>query len=227
MTLSIFLLLMIGITTSAETKNDPSGDVFHWWQTAGSFTWEYDSSKTDIDITGYSYELTGNILTLSMTVDGIINGGELYSYSITFTNDVTGESYMVAYVSGVASTYYITQTGGGTGTAEVTGNTLSGDFDTTITDLSGFEFLGIAHQYTVLNDVTAEYWVDSTEDISDDGEQEEDTGDSGSEESDDTGTADTENNETSNQPKSSTPGFEAAIFIGAIFSIILLIKRRT
>jgi hypothetical protein len=224
---SIIILFVLGLviscfSVSADTQTESTGDVFHWWQSGGAFTWEYDASKPDIDIVQYSYDISGGTLTLSLTVDGIINGGELYTYSLSLINDENGDTYMVTYVSGVASSYYLTQGSGGMGDAVVSGNTLSCTFNTTSTDTSGYEFIGIAHQYTILNDVTAEYWVDSTEDLDDGSTSDDDDDDSTS--GDSTNGDDSTSGDTSS-PQSGTPGFEAIIFIASLF-FILFIKRK-
>ena len=224
------LISILGISASAESMTDPSGDVFHWWQTGGTFTWEYDASKPDIDIVGYAYELSGNTLTVTMSVDGTINDGELYSYSVSFINDNDGSTYMVTYVGGEGFTYYLSASGGGTGEATVSGNTLSGTFDTTITDVAGFELMAIAHEYTIMDDVTAEYWVDSTitEDESDSGTDDTGGDDSGT---DDSGTTDSgdssgEDSTTNTPPPSGTPGFELLTLIASLGVTFILLRRK-
>jgi len=220
--ISVLVLPLSSMPVSAETQTEPTGDVFHWWQSGGVFTWEYDASKPDIDIVQYSYEISGSALTLSITVNGDINDGELYTYTLSLINDETGDTYMVSYVGGVGTSYYLSQMGGGTGDAVASGNTLTGTFDTTITDTSGYEFIGIAHQYTILNDVAAEYWVDSTEEIDDGSDSEGDDDDTTS----DTEDSNNDDTNTSTSQPSGTPGFEAILLIVSLFFIVFLIKRK-
>ena len=230
----VFLIGLVFITTLssnaiAESVTDPTGDVFHWWQSAGTFTWEYDNSKPDIDITEYGYDISGGTLTLTMTVAGDINNGELYSYTISFVSDTDSSTYMVTYVGGQGGTYYLSQTGGGTGEVSASGDTLTGSFETSISDPSNYEFIVTANQYTVLNDVTNEYWVDSnqlneeddsgSDGNSDENDDEQDTG------SDDTGTDDG-NNDENVPPPSGTPGFEIFALLTALIAIVFIIKRR-
>lgn len=221
----LVLMLAVAPISSAESFTEPTGDVFHWWQSGGSFTWEYDASKEDIDITEYSYDITGGTLTLSMKVAGEINSGELYTYTISFISENDGSTYMVTYVGGNATTYYYSMTGGGTGEATASGGTLTGSFDTTINDPSNYEMVVTANQYTVLNDVTNEYWVDSNQlndEDTDTGSNDDNTDNSDSDSIDVTN----ENDDTNVPPPTGTPGFEIFALISAMIGILFIIKRR-
>ena len=230
----VFLIGLVFLTTLssnaiAESVTDPTGDVFHWWQSAGTFTWEYDNSKPDIDITEYGYDISGGTLTLTMTVAGDINNGELYSYTISFVSDTDSSTYMVTYVGGQGGTYYLSQTGGGTGEASASGDTLTGSFETSISDPSNYEFIVTANQYTVLNDVTNEYWVDSNQlnDEDTDSGANDDSNDDNTDNSDsDSIDITNENDDTTVPPPTGTPGFEIFALISAMIAILFIIKRR-
>jgi hypothetical protein len=234
---SLVLILQGTMVSADQTETDGTNDVFHWWQSGGTFTWEYDSSKPNIDITEVSYVTSGDSITLSITVDGEIVDDELISYSVILSNadSESGSTIGFAYTNGEGTSYYYSMNGGGTGNDPVvSGNTISTTFDTTLSDDSGYEIIATAYQYTVLNDQTAEYWVDSNEPMANEDDDSGDTSvddngdDSGTDDSGSTDSGDTGNDDenTNVPPPSGTPGFEFFALIAAFAAIAFIIKKR-
>ena len=214
----ISLLLLPGLMVSADqTETDQTNDVFHWWQTGGTFTWEYATSKPDIDITEVSYVTSGSSITLSLTVDGAIVDDELVTYNVILSKSdgETGSTIGFSYTNGEGTSYYYSMTGGGTGgDPVVSGDTISTTFDTTIDDESGYEVIATTYQYTDFEDITQEYWMDSNQPMATENEN-----------TDDTSATDSGNQNTNVPPPPGTPGFEFFALIIASIALMVIFRK--
>lgn len=218
------LILLQGIMVSADqTETDQTNDVFHWWQSGGTFTWEYATSKPNIDITEVSYVTSGDSVILSLEVDGDIVDDELISYSVILSkaDGETGSTFGFSYTNGEGTSYYYSINGGGTGGDPiVSGNKISTTFDTTIDDESGFEVIATTYQYTEFEDITQEYWMDSNEPMATEKDNDDDTTNTDQED------MNTDGQTSTTPPPSGTPGFEFLALIAAFAAIVFIVKKR-
>jgi len=218
------LLFLLGMSVLADqTETDQTNDVFHWWQTGGTFTWEYATSKPDIDITEVSYVTSGSSVTLSLTVDGEIVDDELVTYNVILSKSdgETGSTIGFSYTNGEGTSYYYSIEGGGTGgDPVVSGDTISTTFDTAIDDESGYEVIATTYQYTEFEDTTQEYWIDSNEPMATEKDNDDDTTNTDQE------GMNTDGQTSTTPPPSTTPGFEFLALIAAFAAILFIVKKR-
>ena len=69
--ISVLALVLSGLSASAVTETDPTGDVQHWaWDLTNQvYKWQLSTEAKDTDdITELSYTLAGTTFTLSMTL---------------------------------------------------------------------------------------------------------------------------------------------------------------
>ncbi len=221
---------------AAETINDPLDDVYHWMNTATGWSWEYTvDDKPNIDISEVSAEIVGSTLTINIEVDGDIQNSEKIAYWAYY--NTTDSSYWMYWTNGEGFGYatQLSQSGGnfGTGQVSASGDTITGEFDI-IGDNIQDNFYAFAHEYTVLNDVSNEWWGDwvpndqspytsESDDNGDDDTGDDDTGD------DDTGDDSTNGEVDSNDegtPPPQTPGFEILLLLAAFVFVVFYLRRK-
>ena len=214
----VVLLLSSLPVTADESVTEETGDVYHWIVSeTGGYAWEYNvGGKPNIDITKVSSEESGDQVIVSLEVDstGVIQDSERIMYYVYYTNEDTSIGYWFMYSNGNGLGWALSETGGNT-MVEVTAsdNTLSCTFDKIGESTSGFEFYGVAYEYTVLVDLTAEYWVDYAPDSyfeGDDGDSDGNGGDGGGDGGNGNG----------------TPGFELLAVIAALGAAFIILRRR-
>jgi len=241
-----FLMSVFVLSASAESITDPSGDVWHWNYTETKWGWDYDvTNKQNVDVTDISYSVSGNQVTLAMTVAGTITNSELVSYwAYLNTSD---SSYMFSWMNNEAI-------GWGTNTIEgsfemdfdpeitASGNTITATYDAVGT-FANPEVWGWAAEYTSAGDVSAEWWADwvpneespyydeysGSDDTGDDNGADDTGGDnSGTEGSgnDDSEESNGEDSTTNTPPPSGTPGFELLSLIVALGVTFVLLRRK-
>ena len=240
--ISIFLLLgLVGISASASSLTDTTGDVAHWKVTDSTWGWSYDvGDKPNIDITGISYSTEGERLTLTMTVAGSIESSELVMYwAIMNTSDST---YLMTYTNGEGGGYAMSiGTGAGQMDFEpettVSGNTLSCTYTVVGESFDGAEFWGYATEYTQVGDITAEWWGDwvpedtspfygtESDDSSDDSSESDGTSDDATNDDQSSSETSSNDNTNSNTQTKGTPGFELLVFLASLVICVVMIKR--
>jgi hypothetical protein len=210
-------LLITTITVSAVTGIDEIDDVYDGLS-------QTVVSKPNIDITEMSYELNGNLATLTMTVKGNITDSEYFEYSITLSNDINSSTgYTMYYTNG---TGWVLKDWSSQVNSEIRvseGNTLIVKFILSEDEITDFNlFMGFNTGYaeetkdlqwvdSAPNDyVTKWYGGDENEDIPTDNSNEDDNIPAG----------DTEDKE------GGIPGFELILVICAIVLFLFLKQKR-
>ncbi len=155
----------IGTTVQAQSGSltDQVGDVLHYREQDEVWSWGANiENKPNIDITELIYVVTGDTVSLSLTVDGTISNSEgvgYYAYLITSDSSYTFW-HLGSEVFGMA-----TSTGDGDFQMSEADITVSGDTITATYDVVGTfstvdEFYGFSNEYTVVGDASSEWWTD-------------------------------------------------------------------
>ncbi len=162
----IAFIASLGTIASAQsgTITDPTGDVMHYrWHDDG-YGWSMNiANKPNIDITEVKYVVTGDTISLSLTVAGtIVNSEEMIYSAYLLTSD---SSYNFMYPFGGEGYGIATSTVEGDfqfSAADITvsGNTITATYDVVGTFSTVDEFYGYAQEYTVIGDTSSEWWVD-------------------------------------------------------------------
>lgn len=253
--ISLLLLTAIGATVTAEGVTDPTGDVYHWQYSGGTYGWDTNiGNKPNIDITDISYSVSGEQVTLTLTVAGSIIDSELISYwAYVNTSD---SNYMFSWNNGESM-------GWGTNTQEgsfemdfepeitASGNTITAIYNLIGTFQTGIEVWGWAAEYTSYGNTAEEWWADwapesyswyegegsggdsgdtGGDDTSGDDSEGDDTGGDISGDNDDSGDTGGSNDDGSNTntpPPSGTPGFGLLAMITAFAAIVLILRKRS
>lgn len=203
--LAVMVLLVAG-AAGAATVDDDTGDVFHWrWsENLGRYSWAHAvTDKPNVDITELSYDVSGETLTLSMTVQGTIEDDDgVWYWAYYNTSDAT---YTMYYVNGSGTAFGQGGSSYTTGNVTVSSSSISASIDLLGSD-TRVEFYGwAASGYTGEDD--AEYWQDWAPndygpDVDDDnGGGGDDDGDGG------------------------TPGFTALLALGGIAAVLLALRK--
>lgn len=244
--ISFAIIVSYGMTASAESITDSTGDIYHWHQTGGAYGWDTNvGDKPNIDITEISYTVSGDQVTITLDVVGTIVSSELVSYwAYLNTSD---SNYYMAWNNGQGVGWGASTDEGSYQmdyTPEITasGGTITATYDVIGTFETGIEVWGWAAEYTTYGDMSNEWWADwapesysmyDEDDSSDTSGDDTDTDDSNQDSDNDTngdGTDTTnENSESDDDGKDSssgTPGFEFLALIAAFSAIIILVKKR-
>lgn len=237
--LAVIVTLFLSCSVAAaETLTDPSGDVYHWKSTGTGFQWEASTdARSNIDITELSFTTNGDQLTLSMKVAGSIEASETISY-IAWVNVSDSYYYWLTYANGEGGGFAINNEEGAAQfdydpDISVNGNTISATFDIVGDDPSSSNLWGWAAEYTVLNDITNEWWgdwipgeyapfygeINGDDDTGDDDTGDDDDGD------DDTG-GEADSNTNGDTPPPQTPGFEIFLLIAAFVFVVFYLRRK-
>jgi len=229
--------LMMCASASADSVSDPSGDVYHWKASDSGFKWDLSiDSKPNIDITELSYSIVGEQLTLSMEVSGTIQTSEKIVY-IAWMN-VSNAYYWLSWTNGQSTSIAMNTDEGSVDfdidpEVTVSEDTLSATFDVISTDTTTTQFWGYAAEYTVLNDMTNEWWGDwapaefapyYSEETGDDDTGDDDTGDDNTGDEGNGGEAD--GNTNGDTPPPQTPGFEMLLLLAAFVFVIFYLRRK-
>jgi hypothetical protein len=210
---AFIMLVLTSIPSLAVTETEGTNDVFHGIMSGGAQGFYYTDEKDNIDITSISYEVNNGNVTLTMTVDGVIEDSGLIVYYVYYTS--AEATYWMMYANGSGIVYCDKDYTIGTN-AEVTasGNTITGVFPLYGTDTSKVDLYGTAYQYTQANNPNAEYWVDWNPNAH--------TGApaAAAQEEDDGGDTD------SGDDNKGSPGFEAIVLIAAIAVALIILRRK-
>ncbi|MBS3801804.1 MAG: hypothetical protein KGY65_03550 [Candidatus Thermoplasmatota archaeon] len=240
---AVAFILTIGGTVAAITETDDVGDVWHYQETDGGWSWDkYSGDKPNLDITEVSHSFDGNEVTLTMKVNGIIEDSEEITYILYLDGD--NSNYGAYYTNNAG---YVGGEGEASGfydmiDSPVSGNTFSATFEVDNPDES-YTVYGYTQEYIG----SEEHWGDyapneyapwhSEDDDTDDTDETDDTDDSDSGDDTDDGTTNGDDDSTDeatdgtsngeDSPGNGTPGFELMlVFLAIIVATIFIIKRR-
>ena len=227
------LINIISLTATAETESDVQGDVWHitypYWQSQNV------SNQPNIDIKEIKAEISGDQITLSMTLwpEGSFSRNQFeYAAYIMFYN-TSDAYYMMSYSDIIGLDPFGSAMGfslnGGylPSSAEVTvsGDTISATLDKVGDDTIKVEFYGTAWMYEKFNEeqYLRDSWHDWVGDYSWNPEIE--PGDE--DEDDDVIIAPPQDNQTTSKKEDKgTPGFEAVAVIAAIAITFILLRKK-
>jgi hypothetical protein len=155
----------IGTTVQAQSGSltDPAGDVLHYREQDGRWSWGANiENKPNIDITELNYVVTGDTVSLSLTVAGTISTSEGVGY---YAYLITSDSSYTFWPLGDEVFGMATSTGDGDFQMSEADITVSGDTITATYDVVGTfstvdEFYGFSNEYTVVGDASSEWWTD-------------------------------------------------------------------
>jgi len=227
---SIVALATCGVSVSAESITDPTGDVYHWRNDGTMWGWDTDiGTKPNIDITDLSYSVNGQQVTVSMTVAGTITNSELVSYwAYLNTSD---SSYLFSWNNNQGIGYGM-NTGEGSYNMDydpeitASGNTISVTYDVVGSFDSNIEYWGWAAEYTEYSDITTEWWADWAPETYAWYEGDDEGGDDGGDDSTDLGTTDNGEQNTESTSSNGTPGFEVIALIAGIALVMIALRKR-
>ncbi len=209
---AFIMLILTSITVVAEIVTDGTNDVFHRRLSDGTWGYYYTDEKDNIDITSISYEVNNNNVTLTMTVDGVIEDSESIVYWAYYTS--AEATYWMMYVNGSGTVYCEKDyTIGANAVVTASGDTITGRFPLYGSDTSKVDLYGTAYQYTSTNNPNAELWVDwnpNTHSGAPTADQEEHN----------------DGDTSSGNNNKGTPGFEIVLVLGAIAVAMSLLRKR-
>jgi len=198
--------LLCGSLADAATVDDDTGDVFHWkWSdNLGTYSWAHAvTDKPNIDITELSYDVSGDMLTLTMTVQGDIEDSEDVWYWASFnTSDAT---YYMNYVNGSGTCMGTGASNFSFGNVSAAGDTVTGTIDLLGTDETVSFWGWAASGYSQATNT--EYWQDWAPQ-----EYAPDIDDGNGGNGDDDGDG--------------TPGFTVLLALGAVGAVLVVLRRR-
>jgi hypothetical protein len=221
------VLLLSTLTVSAEV--DPTNDIWHWKSTEGSFSWEqFSGTNNDIDITNIDYSISGNDVTLTMTVAGSIISDSLTFYYIHLVTE--DDYYMATYTNGIG---VVTGLGNFSGFYSMLENPVSDNtFTATFTlgdPTDTYSIRGFSQQFESLGDeLNVEWWADFAPDdyfFDYSGYEEPDEEEPDEEEPDEEEPDEEENGSTTGNGNN-TPGFEIISLIVGITILIFVYRKR-
>ncbi len=208
------ILVMSAVTVSAVTETDTIDDVYDG-------TSETFGSRPNIDITTVTYELSGDTVTLSMTVNGNIVDSGYILYSI-FTNGTSLSGYVAQYQNG---TGYVLKD-----TTIIDSEVLVSQGNTIIFTFTRSDLTGIGEIWGSAMENSEDYsqgWLDyapnsfspyySGDDDDDTGDDDDDTGDDDDDDTDGDGNGGN---------GGGIPGFEAIAVIAAIAVALIILRRK-
>ena len=220
---SMGILLLSSFTVSAVTEQDMTGDVVH--ATWANNVWGYADvgTKSNIDITDVSADISNGKLTLSLTVVGPVVQSENYAYVVWF--NTSDANYTMIY-SGFGGQ----QTGislgipknigdyqnMSTGTVSLEGTTtLRTTLNVSGSDTTKLSLYGTAYEYTgnPSENQYGEYWADVAGDYTD------------FQHTPSNGEPPGNGNNTDGGSKG-TPGFELVALLSAAAIAFVLLRRR-
>jgi hypothetical protein len=143
----------------AASVDDDTGDVFHWqWSdNLGRYSWAHAvSDKPNIDITEMSYDVSGNTLTLTMSVSGDIEDAEDVWYWAYY--NTTEATYYMNYVNGSGTCMGTGANNFSFGNVSAAGDMITGTVDLLGTDTTASFWGWAASGYTQAT--SGEYWQD-------------------------------------------------------------------
>jgi len=217
------ILVVSAVTVSAVTVTDPIDDVYDG-------TLETFGSRPNIDITTVTYELSGDTVTLTITVNGNIVDSEYILYTI-FTNGTSLSGYVAQYQNG--NGYVLKDT------TIIDSEVLVSHGNTIIFTFTRSDLIGIGEIWGSAMENSEDYsqgWMDyapnsfspyySGDDDDDTGDDDDDTGDDDDDDviispnGDDTG------GDGNGGNGGGIPGFEAITVIAAIAVALIILRRK-
>lgn len=231
--IGLSVLVLSSISAVAETETDPQGDVWHY--VFPYYASQTVSNRPNSDIKEISAEISGDQITLSMTLwpGGTFSRGEYgYAYYIMYYN--TSDAYYMLTYSDIIEGESVGAAMGfslagytppmATGEVVVNGNTISTTMDKVGDDTANTELYGLswvwegygAEQYTL------DHWHDWAGDYEENLGFDPGTGGDG----DGDGDGDGEDSGTTTTPPSGTPGFETLAVIIALGVALIIFRRR-
>ena len=208
---AFIILIIASIPSFAETITDGTNDVFHHRLSDGTWGYYYTDEKDNIDITSISYDVNNNNVTLTITVDGVIEKSSNIVYWVYYTS--AEATYWMMYTNGSGIVFCEKDfTIGDKAVVTASGDKITGVFPLYGSDTSKVDLYGTAYQYTLANNPNAELWVDwnpNTHSGAPTASQEDDT-----------------DGDTSSDNNKGTPGFETIILIAAIGISLIILRRK-
>ena len=202
---AVGVMLCAGLTDAA-TVDDDTDDVFHWRWNAdlGSYSWAHAvTDKPNIDITELAYSVSGETLTMTMTVQGEIEeADDVWYWAYYNTSDA---QYYMNYINGTGTCLGTGANNVSFGNVSAAGDTITGTIDIlggdTAVSFWGWAASGYSQQ------TSGEYWQDwapqeYAPDINGGNGDGDDNGDDG------------------------TPGFTVLLALGGIAAVMLLVQVR-
>jgi len=208
--LIFIIVFVLSNMVSALEITDPENDVDYIIK--DPYTSEQVSSKPNLDVTKVTYSVDGGIVTLGMTVKGIIEDDSSITYYVEY--ECSDASYQFTYINGNLNSKSSSIAGG-----EVTmvGSAIDHSIDPANTIMATFNVVGIGgtdgELYSFAGDdfpTGSEYWMDNT--VVDDGSI--------------PGGIEQETNDDGNTGGSATPGFEALAVIAALGVAFIILRRK-
>ena len=210
------VLIFLSGTVGALGITDNQDDVEHYIK--DPFSLEYVSNKPNLDVTQVSYSIDGDVVTLQLTIKGVIENDASITYYAEY--ECSDALYQFTYSDGNLNSQASEMVNGeknliGTATDHTIdpANTIKvtydvigmGGSDGDLYGYAGEDFPGVG---------VNEYWIDNTEEI--------DNGGSGT----NGGTNEGNNNGGGTSSGSDTPGFEILVFLSAISLIFVFLRRK-
>ncbi len=215
------VVCILAISGSVAALGDDTGDVWHYQETDGGWSWDkYSGEKPNLDITEVSFSFDGNAVTLTMKVSGEIENAEDITYWIHLEGDASN------YVAQYSNTEgWVGGEGAASGFYRMLDDPVSGDTFTATFEVDNPDESYSVYGYTVESASSEEQWGDyapseyapwDSGDDTDEGDTGDDATDGGDDDTD--GTSD---------GGDGTPGFELPfVFLAMVVVSIILVKRK-
>lgn len=232
-------LILLGVSISAETVTDGTGDV--WKQKIGTsgYEWTQTATRDNVDVTSLGYEISGSEVTVTLSVAGEIQETEGFSYYLYLEN--SSGQYYAYYTYGSGMWIGLDKYNGEMGelTDPISGNTFSATFEIDHPE-DDFNIYGFASESVdameayydyAPNSYAPYYEASSTEDDTSDDTLPVDDGadENQNEQTDDNAEEDETTSEEKNDQTTATdtPGFELFFLIAGLATALIIFKRRS
>ena len=210
---SVAVMLLSSMAVSAES--DSTGDVWHQTWSGSKWNWGASTdSKSNIDITDISYDISGTQATVTMTTVGAMSAGMEDDVVYTMHLKSAGSSYyMIVYTNSQGS---VMGWGDYAGFMEqlddpISGNTFTATFEVSNPD-SDWQVYGFNVEYYEPGNEQGEAWWDYAPNSNapwyTGGDGDGDSGNGGS------------------SGSSGTPGFETITVIAAVGIALIILRRK-
>jgi len=220
------IVLLTFLSVNVVAIDDATGDIWHYQAEETStlpYEWiQYGEEKPNIDIIDLSYIITGSEVTLTMTVNGMMEYSLVTTYKMYL--ECNEGTYEVHYANGNAGWYanagsdenfdFVTAP-----VTNVSNNTYTSTFQIANPDIE-YALWGYAKEFA--SPGSTEKWADYASDAYAPWYEEDST--------DETGEDDTIDNTGDDEPESDTstgtPGFETILVILALGIALIILRRK-
>jgi hypothetical protein len=225
----VFWCASVGIlcvsTAAAAAVIDDTNDVWHWGQKGTTWAWSgYIGDKPNIDITQLTDTVSGEKITLTLSVAGSIENSEHIVYWLYY--NTTDASYWITWTNGFgmgsASKFNQTSPVGSIESPDevnATGNTITAIFEV-LGNATPQTLWGWAAEYTTLGNQSDEWWGDWAP-------NRQTPSFVSSREFNSSGIPPGVNNTNGTTSEKKTPGFEVlSVLVAVVLAAVILRKRR-